>query len=157
MVLDLSEQVADDPDFLLEPEHLDAWETVQGPIPDGAWLILRTGWGTRAADPVAFANADAHGPHTPGPSAAAAQWLAESPITGFGVETVGIDAGQAGGFDPAFPAHYYLLGADKYGLTHVAERRGAAADRRGPDGRAVADRRRDRQPGAGVRVRRAAS
>ena len=117
VVLDLSEQVADDPDFLLEPEHLDSWETVQGPIPEGAWLILRTGWGTRSSDPVAFANADAHGPHTPGPSAAAAQWLAESPITGFGVETVGIDAGQAGNFDPAFPAHYYLLGADKYGLT----------------------------------------
>lgn len=51
---------------------------------------------------------------------AAAKWLAESsPITGFGVETVGIDAGIAGGFDPMFPAHYFLLGHDKYGLTQL--------------------------------------
>ena len=82
--------------------------------------MLRTGWGARSSDPIAFANADDAGPHTPGISADGARWLAEkSAITGFGVETVGIDAGAAGGFEPPFPAHYYLLGADKYGLTQL--------------------------------------
>lgn len=33
------------------------------------------------------------------------------------METVGIDAGNAGAFDPPFPAHYYLLGNNKYGVT----------------------------------------
>ncbi len=39
---------------------------------------------------------------------------------GFGVETVGTDAGAAHSFDPPFPAHHFLLGAGKYGLTQLA-------------------------------------
>lgn len=47
------------------------------------------------------------------------RWLAEeSPLVGVGVETVGIDAGAAAGFDPPF--HYYLLGAGKYSITQLA-------------------------------------
>ena len=43
---------------------------------------------------------------TPGPDAECARWLAqETPIVGIGVETVGTDAGAAGGFDPPFPVH----------------------------------------------------
>ena len=37
-----------------------------------------------------------------------------------GVETVGIDAGAAGGFDPPFPLHNFLLGAGRLGLTQLA-------------------------------------
>lgn len=119
-VLDVIDQVAVDTDFLLEPDHLLSWEAEHGRLPDGAWLLLRTGWSARAHDEAAFLNADEFGPHTPGPSVAAARWLAdERAITGFGVETVGIDAGSAGGMDPAFPAHNLLLGADKYGLTQL--------------------------------------
>jgi kynurenine formamidase len=119
-VVDVTEQVADDNDFLLEPDHLLAWEADHGRFPEGAWVLLRSGWSTRATDEAAFLNADENGPHTPGPSAAGARWLAtERTITGFGVETVGIDAGSAGGMDPAFPAHHFLLGADRYGLTSL--------------------------------------
>lgn len=121
VVLDFAAEAAADPDFVLEPEHLDAWVAEHGPLPEGAWLLFRTGWSRYAADPVAFANADDAGPHTPGVSPAGAQWLAASPITGFGVETVGIDAGQAGGMEPAFPVHHHLLGADKYGLTQLQQ------------------------------------
>ncbi len=32
---------------------------------------------------------------------------------------MGIDAGAAGGFEPAFPVHHYLLGHDRYGLTSL--------------------------------------
>jgi kynurenine formamidase len=50
-----------------------------------------------------------------------AQWLAnEAPVLGFGVETVGTDAGAAHSFQPAFPCHQFLLGAGKYGLTQLA-------------------------------------
>ena len=59
--------------------------------------------------------------HTPGIDAECARWLAqESPVVGVGVETVGTDAGAAGGFDPPFPVHHFLLGAGKYGLTQLA-------------------------------------
>lgn len=120
VVVDVTAQVADDPDFLLEPQHLQAWEAEHGRLPDGAWLLLRTGWSARSGSATDFLNADADGPHTPGPSAAAARWLAtERAVTGLGVETVGIDAGAAGGFEPPFPAHYFLLGADTYGLTQL--------------------------------------
>ncbi|EXG81825.1 cyclase family protein [Cryptosporangium arvum] len=120
VVVDVRAQVAADPDFLLEPEHVEAWEAEHGRVPDGAWLLLRTGWSARQEDAVAFANADENGPHTPGPSARAARWLAsERTIAGFGVETVGIDAGAAGGFEPPFPAHHFLLEAGTYGLTQL--------------------------------------
>ena len=50
-----------------------------------------------------------------------ARWLAhESPVVGFGVETVGTDAGAAHSFDPPFPVHSFLLGAGKYGITQLA-------------------------------------
>jgi kynurenine formamidase len=44
----------------------------------------------------------------------------EAPIVGFGVETVGTDAGAAHSFDPPFPVHHFLLGAGRYGLTQLA-------------------------------------
>jgi kynurenine formamidase len=50
-----------------------------------------------------------------------ARWLGEqAPVIGFGVETVGTDAGAAHSFEPAFPCHQFLLGAQKYGLTQLA-------------------------------------
>lgn len=119
VVLDYTAEVAENSDFVLEPEHFEKYVADNGPLPEGCWLVFRTGWSQYNKDAAAFANADENGPHTPGVSAAGAQWLAASPITGFAVETVGIDAGQAGGMEPPFPLHHFLLGADKYGLTQV--------------------------------------
>lgn len=118
VVLDFSAQAAADPDFVLEVDHIQAWEAQHGVLPAGGWLLLRTGWDTFADDADAFLNIDDSGSHTPGISAECAKWLAEeTAIAGLGVETVGIDAGNAGAFDPPFPAHYYLLGNNKYGVT----------------------------------------
>ncbi|GIH59247.1 cyclase family protein [Microbispora siamensis] len=120
VVLDFSAQSAADPDFLLEVDHVKAWEAEHGPLPDGGWLLYRTGWDVRAHDQAEFLNADETGPHTPGMSFDCARYLAEeTPITGIGVETVGTDAGAAHSFDPAFPCHSFLLGAGKYGLTQL--------------------------------------
>jgi kynurenine formamidase len=119
VVLDFTAEVAENPDFLLEPVHFEKYVADNGPLPEGAWLVFRTGWSRYNQDAAAFANADESGPHTPGVSVEGAQWLATSGITGFAVETVGIDAGQAGGMEPPFPAHHFLLGADKYGLTQL--------------------------------------
>jgi kynurenine formamidase len=119
-VLDCAEQAAADSDFLLEIEHVQAWEKAHGPLPAGGWLLYRTGWDARSDDQAAFLNADESGPHTPGISVRCARWLAtETPIVGVGVETVGTDAGAAHSFDPAFPCHSFLLGANKYGLTQL--------------------------------------
>ena len=115
-VLDVSAYAAADPNFLLEISHVRAWEAANGALPPGCWLLIRTGWDVRSDDPVAFANGGA----TPGVSAECAHWLAnEAPIQGVGVETVGTDAGAAHGFDPPFPCHSFMLGANKYGLTQL--------------------------------------
>lgn len=119
-VIDVTDQVADDPDFLLEVDHIRAWEDEHGALPDGGWLLYRTGWDARSGDQEDFLNADDQGSHTPGFSVECARWLAEeAPIIGVGVETVGTDAGAAPTFDPAFPCHAFMLGNGKYGLTQL--------------------------------------
>jgi kynurenine formamidase len=118
-VLDFSAQVADDPDFLIEIDDVRAWEADHGPLPEGGWLLVRTGWDARTSQRDAI-NAGGAGPHSPGMSAECARWVAEeSPVVGLGVETVGTDAGAAHSFDPPFPCHSYLMGSDKYGLTQL--------------------------------------
>src|SRR3954452_6425304 len=121
VVIDKSAEVAEDPGYLLTVADIEAFEAEHGEIAGGSWVLLRTGWSARAHDAEAFLNAGPDGPVTPGPDAGAARWLAtERGIVGFGVETVGTDAGAAGGFDPPFPAHQYLLGNGRYGITQLA-------------------------------------
>jgi kynurenine formamidase len=119
-VLDFSAQAAADPDFLIEVDDIKAWEGQHGALPDGGWLLVRTGWDARAHSQEEFLNADENGPHTPGLSPDCARWVAqESPVVGMGVETVGSDAGAAATFDPMFPCHSFMHGAGKYGLTQL--------------------------------------
>jgi kynurenine formamidase len=118
-VLDASAESAANPDFLLTPEWIERWEAEHGRIPAGAWVFLRTDWSKRS-DPKDFFNADDTGPHTPGPSKEAVELLAhERDVLGFGVETVGTDAGQAGGFEMPFPCHTIMHGAGKFGLASL--------------------------------------
>jgi kynurenine formamidase len=119
-VLDCSDQVAEDPDFLLSVDDIKRWESEHGPLPEGGWLLVRTGWDARSHSQEEYLNADATGPHTPGFAPDCARWIAEeSPVVGLGVETVGTDAGAAAGFEPMFPCHTLMHGAGKYGLTQL--------------------------------------
>ena len=120
-VIDKTAETEADPGYLLTAPDIEEWEAEHGLIPDRAWVLLRTGWGSRAQDEAEFLNASSGMPVTPGPDVGASQWLArERGLSGFGVETVGIDAGAAGGFDPPFPVHNLLLGAGRLGLTQLA-------------------------------------
>lgn len=120
VVLDFTEAVAQDPDFLLGRADVEAWEEEHGSLPENGWLLYRTGWDRFSDDQEAFLNADETGSHTPGIDAECALWLAtERGISGVGVETVGIDAGRGAELDPPFPVHYHLLGNDKYGITSL--------------------------------------
>jgi kynurenine formamidase len=119
-VLDCADRVAENPDFLLEIEHIKAWEAAHGPLPAGGWLLYRTGWDARAHSQELFLNVDENGSHTPGMSPECAEWVARStPVIGMGVETVGSDAGAAASFEPMFPCHSFMHGAGKYGLTQL--------------------------------------
>lgn len=114
VVLDFSGECASDPDFLLTVEHIERWESQHGAIPAGSWVLFRTDWSKRDVD--AYTNRAADGPHTPGPSTAAVEALIARDVIGFGVETIGTDAGQAFALTPPYPAHTLLHGAGKYGL-----------------------------------------
>lgn len=121
VVLDVTAEAAADPDFLVDVQHIRAWESAHGTLPEGGWLLVRTAWENRSQDRGRFLNKDAQGhPHSPGFTVECAQWIGEeSPLSGVGVETVGIDAGAAAGQQPPFPAHHFLLGNDKYGITSL--------------------------------------
>lgn len=115
VVLDFSKECAADPDFLLDVSHITSWEARHGRIPAGSWVLFRTDWSKRGGD--AYTNRKADGAHTPGPSTAAVRLLVEErDIRGFGVETIGTDAGQAHLLTPPYPAHTLLHGAGRYGL-----------------------------------------
>ena len=118
-VIDVAQQAKRNPDYLVTRETVEEWEQRYGRIPRHAWVLIRTDWSQRegARD---FLNIAADGAHTPGFHPQAVPFLAkERDILGVGVETVGTDAGQAFGFEPAFPCHEALLGAGKYGLTQL--------------------------------------
>ena len=121
VMIDKSAEAAADPDYLLTVDDVRAFEAEHGPLPQGGWLLLRTGWDARAHDEEAFLNASSGVPRTPGVEAECARWLAQdTAVVGIGVETVGTDAGGAAAFDPPFPVHHHFLGAGKYGLTQLA-------------------------------------
>lgn len=119
-VLDFSKEAGADPDFLLTVDHVKAWEAEHGEIREGEWVVLRTDWDRRADDEAAFLNADETGPHTPGPTAEAIDYLIGKGIVGWGSQCIGTDAGMAGGMTPPFPAHNLLHKAGRYGLASLA-------------------------------------
>ena len=114
-VIDCSQGAAEDEDFELTPEVIQAWEAEHGEIPAGAWVLMRTDWSRRRG--AAYLNMREDGAHSPGPTPEGIRFLIEQrDIRGFGTETVGTDAGQGNHYTPPFPAHFYLHGAGKLGL-----------------------------------------
>ena len=119
VVLDVTSRVEEDPNFLIEVSDIETFAAEHGPLPQGGWLLCRTGWSGRVTQEEMINRTDT-GPTSPGMSVDCARWVAEeSPLQGIGVETVGTDAGAAHSFEPAFPCHSFLLGAGKYGLAQL--------------------------------------
>jgi kynurenine formamidase len=115
-VIDVVAEVERNPDFLLTPERVRAWEKQHGQITAGGWVLLRTGW-SRRRDAKSYINLKEDGPHTPGWTKECSEFLArERDVLGVGVETVGTDAGQAAKFDPPFSNHCIMHGHGKFGL-----------------------------------------
>ncbi len=119
IVIDCSAGVAENDDYELTPEVIQAWEAQHGTIPEDSWVLMRTDWSKRSGD--LYLNMKEDGPHSPGPTPDGIRFLVEGRnIRGFGTETVGTDAGQGAHYTPPFPAHYILHGAGKYGLQCLA-------------------------------------
>jgi kynurenine formamidase len=111
------------PDYQVQVSDLEAWEQVHGPIPDGAQVLIRTGWGDRWPDKASFLGTDMTGPeavphlHFPGISPEAAQWLVdERNIDAVGIDTPSIDYGQA----TLFETHVIMYEAGLIGYENIA-------------------------------------
>ena len=113
-VIDCSKDAANNGDYLLTPATIQAWEAQHGTIQAGTWVLFRTDWSKRSG--AAYANVQEDGAHTPGPTTEAVQLLVDRGVLGFGVETIGTDAGQAHLMTPMYPAHTLMHGAGRYGL-----------------------------------------
>lgn len=118
-VIDISTEAAADHDYLLTVDHVKAWEARHGRIEPGSWVLLRSDWYKRNGSAETFLNADENGPHSPGPTAEAIEYVIGQGAIGWGTETVGTDAGSAGGMNPPFPAHNLMHKANRYGLASL--------------------------------------
>lgn len=111
------------PDYLISVEDLTGWEAVHGRIPDGAILLLRTGWDARYADRAAYLGTALTGAeavaqlHFPGLGPDAAQWLVDNRrIDAIGIDTPSIDYGQS----TNFRSHVILYEQNIPGFENVA-------------------------------------
>jgi kynurenine formamidase len=102
VVVDVSAKCANDRDYRVQVADFQAWEEEHGPLPHGAIVLLRTGWGERWGDREAYLGTVLTGPeavpelHFPGLHPDAARWLVtERETKAVGLDTPSIDYGQS--------------------------------------------------------------
>ena len=111
------------PDYLVSIGDFSAWETNHGRIPDGAIVLLRTGWEERWDDREAYLGTELTGPeavpelHFPGLDPEAARWLVQNRrIVAVGLDTPSLDYGQSADF----ATHVILNSDDIAGFENLA-------------------------------------
>jgi kynurenine formamidase len=121
-VIDVSRQAEASHDYRIAPVDLEAWERTHGPIPVGAIVLFRTGWGSRWPDRERYLGTTKTGAaavrelHFPGIHPDAARWLVARRVRAVGIDTPSIDYGQSGTFD----THQTLFAADIPAFENVA-------------------------------------
>jgi kynurenine formamidase len=115
VLIDVSESCADNPDCLVTADDIGHWEAENGAVPEGAIVLLRTGFARFWPDRVRYMGTDERGPeavpklHFPGLDPDAARWLvANRSINAIGLDTPSIDYGQSTHFE----SHQVLFAAD---------------------------------------------
>lgn len=118
VVLDVQSQGAADADYQAPPELLSQWESRHGMIPQGAIVLLRTGWSSRWPDAPHYRNQDASGKmHFPGFSRAAVQFCIDRGVSGLGCDTMSVECGAS----EDFALHRFSLGAGLYHLENLSD------------------------------------
>lgn len=111
-VLDVHEKVLKNPDYTASPEDLKEWESRNGPLPEGAFVVLRTDWSKRWPDYAAFLNKDDKDvAHFPGWGMDLLKVLCEErKVRAIGHETTDTDPGMTG----SLPGETYVLSKNIY-------------------------------------------
>ena len=131
IVVDVSDSVSAYIDYQVQIADFMEWESVNGPIPDGAILLIRTGISKFWPDSKSYMGTDQKGPnavkllHFPGLHPEAAKWLIENRnIKAIGLDTPSIDFGRSSNFmthrilfDQNIPAFENVANLDELPLT----------------------------------------
>jgi len=113
VVVDVRPRAVADRDTLIRVRDLEADEAAFGRIPEGAVVLLRTGWARYWPDAQRYLGTAARGDtvhlHFPGLSGEAASWLVTARrVRAVGIDTASIDRGQSSDFQ----AHRALSAAN---------------------------------------------
>src|SRR5579863_3700807 len=115
VVLDVSANAKNHPDYQISVEDIAAWEQAHNQIPLGSVVIARTGWDSNWKS--APRNAASNPMHFPGYSPDAAKFLVEGRnVLGLGIDTPNIDNGRS----KNFAVRQYTLSHSVYQLENVA-------------------------------------
>jgi len=121
-VVDISEKVKENVDYAVTVDDIRAYEAKYGPIPDGAFVALRTDWYKRWPSMEAMSNADSEGgEHCPGWSMPALKYLFEKrKAAGCGHETLDTDASYLAAEAGDLACERYVLGLGKLQIEVMA-------------------------------------
>jgi len=122
VVVDVTEKAHEDRDYQVTVADLELWEELHGPMPEGAIVLLRTGFGRFWPDRKLYLGTEKTGPeavpelHFPGLHPDAARWLAGRGVKAVGIDTPSIDYGQSA----LFGSHVALFAANVPVFENVA-------------------------------------
>ncbi len=123
VVVDVSWPAGADRDYQVGVGDFEAWEGSHGKLPEGAIVLLKTGYGRHWGDRAQYLGTELTGPeavpelHFPGLDPAAAKWLVtEREIAAIGLDTPSIDFGQS----TLFESHVTLFKAEIPAFENVA-------------------------------------
>ncbi len=115
--IDARELCGGEPSWVLGAADVEAWEAEHGRVPEGAAVLLCTGWDELLGDPARYLGDPLD---FPGYGRDAAALLVERRAAGLGIDTLSVDAGAAADF----PVHHTTLRA---GFWHLEGLVGLAA------------------------------
>ena len=122
-VIDVTGEAQANRDYQVTTRDITAWEVEHGRLPEGAIVLLRTGFGGFWPDPKDYLGTAKRGDagvrelHFPGLHPDAARWLVEERHVGsVGIDTASIDYGQS----QDFAAHVALMTANVPAFENVA-------------------------------------
>lgn len=122
-VIDVTAKAAENRDYLVTPADIEAFEAEHGRLPEGAIVLLRTGWGQKYGDVTAYMGTAERGQAAvaklrfPGLSVEGAELLVARKIGAVGIDTASIDYGQS----KDFAAHVELMTHNIPAFENVAD------------------------------------
>jgi kynurenine formamidase len=123
VLVDVADSALANPDYQVSVADFEAWEAEHGAIPDGAIVLVRTGYGQYYPDREQYMGTAGRGEdaladlHFPGLHPDAAQWLVDTrSIHAIGFDTPSLDYGQSADFR----AHQILFAEGIAGFENLA-------------------------------------